>query len=240
MRVARRGGGRIAARRRDTGEAAAATLRKIPGPRVEFVQADVGEPRDCRAIIDRCEEVFGRVDGVVNSAADTSRGTLADTTPELWDRIHRVNLRGPFLVTQAAAALMRKAGVRGSVVNISSVHAHGGAPFNTPYAVSKGGLDNLTRLNARELQPHGIRVNAVNLGWTLTDQEYALQTKSAGNGWLAGADAGHPMGRLLRPGDAAGLVGFLLSDSSVMMTGSCIDLHPEAIAGLLPAGNGDL
>merc|ERR1719352_77563 len=117
--------------------------------------------------------------------------------------------------------------IRGSVVNISSIAAHGGAPFITAYSASKAALNVLTQNNAAELAPHGIRVNSVNMGWTFTDNEDALMTKLRGADWLRKADATLPLKRLLRPVDVACTVCFLLSPAAEMMTGNTLDLHPD-------------
>lgn len=135
---------------------------------------------------------------------------------------------------EQTAALMKQRGIRGSIVNISSIASHVGAPHIAIYAVSKGALNSLTRVAAVELREHGIRVNAINMGWTFTEYEDALQKKEKGENWLAESEARHKMGRLLRPIDIAATVGHLLSDAALMMTGSIIDLHPEMVAGELP------
>merc|ERR1719263_2493662 len=98
---------------------------------------------------------------------------------------------------------MIEAKTRGAIVNISSIAAKGGAPFICAYSASKAALNILTANNAAELAPHGIRVNAVNMGWTYTDNENALMVAKGGPDWLAAADAGLPMKRLMRPVDVA-------------------------------------
>ena len=90
--------------------------------------------QDCRAIIAFADAKFGRVDCLVNAAAITDRGTIGDTTVELWDRMMAVNLRAPFLLTQEAVRLMRRDNIKGSVVNICTMSAHGGQPFLTATA----------------------------------------------------------------------------------------------------------
>merc|ERR1719263_2166953 len=110
------------------------------------------------------------------------------------------NLKAPFLITQALAHHCKECRTRGAVVNIGSCAAHGGAPFILAYSCSKAALACLTKNNAAELRPHGVRVNQVNMGWCLTDAEDASQ-KAVNPNWLAEADAASPMGRLLRPED---------------------------------------
>jgi NAD(P)-dependent dehydrogenase (short-subunit alcohol dehydrogenase family) len=186
-------------------------------------------------VIPRAQEAMqniGQITGVVNAAATTARGNLETTTAVEFDAQMAINVRAPFLITQGAARVMPPGS---SIVNICSVAAHGGAPFVMAYSVSKAALVTLTRNNAAELAPRQIRVNAVNMGWTFTDNEdkIQLQEHSAGKNWVQEADASVPLGRILRPTDVATTVCFLLSDASRMMTGSIVDLHPEYAHGML-------
>lgn len=93
----------------------------------------------------------------------------------------------------------------------------------------------MTKNNAAELAPHKIRVNAINMGWTLTDNEDVMQQSehAEGGDWVKHADAGVPLGRILRPHDIATTVVFLLSGASAMMTGSVLELHPEWADGMI-------
>jgi NAD(P)-dependent dehydrogenase (short-subunit alcohol dehydrogenase family) len=126
---------------------------------------------------------------------------------------------------QEAARLMRRTGEGGSIVNIITMAAHGGEPALTGYAASKAALATLTRNAAYQLQPDRIRVNGLNIGWTATEGEHAVQTATGEpEAWLAEADASRPFGRLLRPDDdIAPMVTYLLADASAMVTGSVID-----------------
>ena len=207
------------------------------GARCLFVKCDVGVPDEITAAVSAAEERFGKIDGLVNAAGDTARGDLDSTSVEQWDRQHNVNLRAVYLFTQAVSQSMRRHGVRGSIVNIASVQAYGGLTFCMGYAVAKAGLVALTKNNAAELGRHGIRVNAVNMGWTATDAEDVLQTAESGAGWLADADRTCALGRISRPADIAHGVLFLLSDAA-HTTGSVLQLHPEFIVGMLGGGIG--
>merc|ERR1719183_2294188 len=133
-----------------------------------------------------------------------------DTTPEMFDKQFDINTRAPFLLTQAVAKHNIAKKARASIVNISSIAAKGGAPFIMAYSASKAALNVLTTNNAAELTPHGIRVNAVNMGWTYTENENALMEAKGGADWLSGADAALPLKRLMRPVDVACTVCFLL------------------------------
>jgi NAD(P)-dependent dehydrogenase (short-subunit alcohol dehydrogenase family) len=119
---------------------------------------------------------------------------------------------------------MRAGGRGGSVVNIITMASHGGEPVLMAYSASKGGLATLTRNLGHSLQPDRIRVNGLNIGWTATEGEHEVQTAvGRADDWLAEADAARPLGRLLRPGDIAPMVTYLLSDAARMVTGSVID-----------------
>ena len=197
----------------------------------EFVQADLSRVDDCRRITAACDERFGRLDGLVNAAGLSTRGTLEDTSVELWDRLFAVNARAPFLLMQGALPLMRRAG-GGAIVNIITMASHGGEPVLMAYSASKGALATLTRNLGNALRPDRIRVNGLNIGWTATEGEHGVQT---GGGrpqdWLADADASAALGRLLRPEDIAPMVTHLLSDAASMVTGSVMDFD-QTVAGV--------
>jgi NAD(P)-dependent dehydrogenase (short-subunit alcohol dehydrogenase family) len=189
-----------------------------------FVAVELTDADSCLAVIPACEARFGRLDGLVNAAGLSSRGTLDDTSVELWDRLFAINARAPFLLTQQAARLMRRTARGGSVVNIITMASHGGEPVLTAYSASKGALATFTRNAGYSLQPDRIRVNGLNIGWTATEGEHGVQTGTGQpTDWLAEADASRPLGRLLRPDDIAPMVTYLLSDAAQMITGSVID-----------------
>jgi NAD(P)-dependent dehydrogenase (short-subunit alcohol dehydrogenase family) len=202
-----------------------------------FVRCDVGVPAQVSAAVAKADARFGRIDCLVNAAGDTRRAELDSTSVELFDALIAVNLRAPFLFTQAVSRIMRREGRGGAVVNVASVQAAGGLTCCMAYAAAKGGLLTLTRNNAAALGPHGIKVNALNMGWTATDNEHALQL-SLGQGpeWLASADRVSAIGRICRPDDVARAVVFLLAGAHC--TGSVLELHPEHIPGMLGAGVG--
>jgi NAD(P)-dependent dehydrogenase (short-subunit alcohol dehydrogenase family) len=213
----------VCGRDRGRGEAVRDELAAL-GCDALFVAADLADEAQCRAIVHACDERFGRLDGLVNAAGLSSRGTLDDTSVELWDRLFAVNARAPFLLMQEAARVMRRARSGGSVVNIITMASHGGEPALTGYAASKAALATLTRNAAYQLQPDRIRVNGLNIGWTATEGEHAVQTaEGQPEDWQAAAAASRPFGRLLSPDDIAPMVTYLLSDAAQMVTGSVID-----------------
>ena len=125
----------VTGRRLDAGKRFAAELEELGGD-VRFVQTDMADPQQARRSVTRTVEEFGRIDGLCNAAGITTRGTLLDTTPELFDTHIAVNLRGPFFAMQAAAADMVERGTAGSIVNIISIAEHGGQ--GVPRAVRGG------------------------------------------------------------------------------------------------------
>ncbi|MET3889446.1 NAD(P)-dependent dehydrogenase (short-subunit alcohol dehydrogenase family) [Bosea sp. OAE506] len=134
----------LTGRNSERGEAVAASL-KAAGCDARFHAADLADLASVRAIVPAAERGFGRVDILVNAAGDTDRGSVFDTSPELYERVMAVNLRAPFFLIQDAAERMRRQGIAGSIVNIQSMSAHGGQPFLCAYSVSKGALATLTR-----------------------------------------------------------------------------------------------
>lgn len=230
----------LVSRSKEKGVAAVEELEGGGDCKAWHVVADLSEADQAASVFSQVEKLIGddekyTVTGIVNAAATTSRGNLFTTTPADFDAQFALNVRAPFLITQAAANHMirRKRNREGSIVNICSVASHGGAPFIMAYSCSKSALVTLTKNNAAELSSRGIRVNAVNMGWCLTDNEDKLQTRQTDSKWSERADASVPLGRILRPEDVAATVCFLLSAASSMTTGSVIDLHPEFANGML-------
>ena len=169
----------ISGRDTERGEAVAAELKGV------FVPAELTDADACRAVVRSCE----RVDGLVNAAGLSSRGTLDDTSVELWDRLFAVNTRAPFILMQEAA---RRMPAGGSIVNIITMASHGGEPVLTAYAASKGALAILTRNAAYSLQPRRIRVNGLNIGWTATEGEHGVQTGTGRARGVAGGGRREP------------------------------------------------
>ncbi|OLL71707.1 Oxidoreductase, short chain dehydrogenase/reductase family [Pseudonocardia sp. Ae168_Ps1] len=211
----------VTGRRREPGEKLVAELVE-QGVRALFVPCDVADPDACRNAVAAVVAEHGRVDCLVNAAGLTDRGTLLDTTPELFDRHVAVNLRGPFFLMQAAVADMVSRGEPGTVVNVVSEAAHGGAPVLAPYVAAKAGLAGLVRNAAHAHRFDRVRINGLNIGWTNTEGEDATQRRfhGAGDDWRERAGERLPMGRLATARDAAEVVVFLLSDRSGVVTGS--------------------
>lgn len=190
-----------------------------------FVPADLADVDACRNLIAATDAHFGRLHVLVNAAAITYRGSIVDTTPELFDSLMAVNVRAPLLLIQGAVAIMRREGIAGSIVSVGSVAAYGSAPFLLPYAMTKGALVPMTKNLAYSLLWDRIRVNLIQPGWMDTPGEDAIQRAAHGaeDGWLARAEAGQPFGRLIKPHELAAAIAFLASDESGVMTGAVID-----------------
>lgn len=214
----------ICGRRAEQGEAVARELT-AGGCRTVFVQVDLGEVAGPAAVVEAADRAFGRVDAVVNAAAITDRGTILDTSTELFDRMFAVNVRAPFFLIQGCVKIMRRERIAGTVVNVLSMSSWGGQPFICAYSGSKGALAILTKNIAYSLLPDRIRVNGLNIGWMATPGEDAIQKRYHGGdpAWLAKGAAGRPFGRLLQPEEVARAIAFLSCDESGMMTGSLVD-----------------
>jgi NAD(P)-dependent dehydrogenase (short-subunit alcohol dehydrogenase family) len=211
-------------RRAQQAEAIADALRAA-GHDAAFVAADLAEVQECRRAVHFTIDRFGGIDVLVNNAALTTRGYLEDVPVEIWDAIMHVNLRAPFLCLQEAARSMKARG-GGSIVNIGSVNAYIGEPKLGPYSVSKGGLMTLTRNAAATLNRYRIRVNQINVGWTLTEGEERVKREEEHDpDWQDKAIKTRPFGRLLAPRDVAIAVEYFASDASEAVTGTVMDLE---------------
>jgi len=206
------------------GEAKAKEIFDATGVKTLYVQADLGEVEDARAVIAACDKAFGRIDALVNAAAITDRGTILDTSPELFDRMFAVNVRAPFFLMQEAIKVMRRENTQGTIVNIGSMSAKAGQPFIAAYCASKGALETLTKNTAYAVLRNRIRVNGLNIGWMASEGEDRIQREfhGAADDWLAKAAASQPFGRLVDPAEVARACAYLSSEESGLMTGSVI------------------
>ncbi|HZP21604.1 MAG TPA: SDR family oxidoreductase [Bauldia sp.] len=205
----------------DAGSAAAEALGSF-GP-VRFVRTDIGNARDVANLVGSVEAAFGPVDVLVNNAAVLAAVDFLDLSEAEFDRVIRVNLKGSFLAGQAVARRMVevvKAGGRpGAIVNLSSVNAIFAIANQVPYSVSKGGINQLTKVMALALAPYGIRVNAVGPGSVNTEMlASTMQNPEARNRILSRT----PLGRIGEPAEIAAVVAFLASDEASYITGQTI------------------
>ncbi len=206
----------------------AETLRAA-GHEAASVASDLANVDDCRRAVRFTIDHYGGIDVLVNNAALTTRGYLEDVPVDVWDRIIDVNLRAPFLCLQEAVRSMKTRG-GGSIVNIGSVNAYIGEPKLGPYSVSKGGLMTMTRNAAATLNRYRIRVNQINVGWTLTEGEERVKREEEHDpDWLPKAIATRPFGRLLTPRDVALAAEYFASDASEAITGTIMDFEQYPI-----------
>jgi NAD(P)-dependent dehydrogenase (short-subunit alcohol dehydrogenase family) len=180
-----------------------------------------GDLQDAAAI-ERIAKCAGDLDGLVNCAGIYPVTPLLDLDVTEWDRVLDLNLRAPFLVSRAVARRMIAAKRGGAIVNISSTASVLSRPGIAHYGASKAGLNQLTRVLAVELAPHGIRVNAVLPGVIATGTVEAALTTPAAVAEMAAKRARIPMGRLGTPEEIAEMVIFLLSSSASYATGSLL------------------
>ena len=214
----------VTGRRPEPGQALVEEL-KAAGAVAGYVRADMADPVQAASGVEAAVAAHGRVDCLVNAAGLTDRGSLLDTTPELFDAHIAVNLRGPFFAMQAAVKDMRARSAPGTIVNIISSSELGGQPYLAPYVAAKAGLAGLTRNAAYAHRFDRIRINGLDIGWTDTEGEDATQRRfhGAGDNWREEAGRQLPMGKLAQPDEIADFVVFLLSDRSGVVTGSVID-----------------
>lgn len=224
----------ICGRQEEKGRAVCDRIEQSGGRGV-FVRCDLSSEQDCRLVVRTCDDQFGRVDGLVNAAADTRRGSLDDTTVEFWDHQFAVNVRAPFLLCQEAVRIMRREQIEGTIVNVLSVAKYCGMDILMSYSATKGALSTLTKNLANALRFERIRVNGINLGWTDTPAEHQVQhDQGSSSDWLAVAEQAAPFGRLMKPDDVARLAMYLLSDDSGILTGSTIDFCQRVVGYVAP------
>ncbi|MEU0912534.1 SDR family oxidoreductase [Streptomyces althioticus] len=223
----------VSGRRPEAGEALVAELAG-QGGKAMFVRADLADAEQAKDTVAQVVQAYGRIDCLVNSAGLTSRGTLLDTTPDLFDQHIAINLKAPFFAMQAAVADMVRRAEPGTIVNVITSSAHGGQPFLAPYVAAKAGLMGLTRNAAHAHRWDRIRINGLNIGWTATEGEDATQRTfhGAGDDWREQAAARLPMGKLGQPDEIADFVVLLLSDRSGVVTGSVVDWDQNVLGGL--------
>ena len=197
------------------GAAAASAL----GLSAQFFAADVSLKADVDAMVAATLSAFGHIDILINNAGVTHAADFLDLAEDDFDRVMRINLKSMFLCSQAVARTMVPRGA-GCIINMSSVNSSLAIPNQVPYVVSKGAINQLTRVMALNLAPHGIRVNGIAPGTILTEL--------ARNAVMGSPAARHtilsrtPMRRCGEPEEVASVAAFLASDDASYMTGETI------------------
>ena len=184
-----------------------------------YLHCDVGDKAQVDALVAQVMRAHGRIDVLVNNAGIFKAADFLDVTEADFDAVLRVNLKGAFLVGQAVAREMARAG-RGSIVNMSSVNSVLAIPSIASYNVSKGGINQLTRVMALALADKGVRVNAVGPGTIATElaAQAVLTSEDARNKIMMRT----PMKRLGEPGEIADVVAYLASDAASYVTGEIV------------------
>ncbi|XP_054425180.1 (3R)-3-hydroxyacyl-CoA dehydrogenase isoform X1 [Pteronotus mesoamericanus] len=216
------------------GAAARETVRLLDRPGSEkkahaAFQTDVSEAGSARRLLEQVQACFTRPPSVVVSCAGVTRDEfLLHMSEDDWDKVIAVNLKGVFLVTQAAAQALVSSGCHGSIINISSIIGKVGNMGQTNYSASKAGVIGLTQTVAQELGRYGIRCNSVLPGFITTPMTQKVPQKV-----LDKVTAMIPMGHLGNPEDVADVVAFLASDDSGYITGASVE-----VTGMRPSWDG--
>jgi len=200
----------------DRGKEAASRL----GHSVMYVHCDVGDKSAVHDAVKQVVSHFGALNILVNNAAIVHKADFLDLEEEDFDRVLRINLKGMFLVGQAAARQMVKQETGGSIINMSSINAVVAIPDQVPYVVAKGGLSQLTKLMSLSLAGHDIRVNAIGPGSILTEMlETVVSSDDAARRKILSRT---PMGRIGTPSEVAAVASFLASNDASYVTGQTI------------------
>ena len=201
-------------------EAAAAEIAAL-GRRACAIGADVSKPEEARRLVAEAERALGPVDVLVNNAGIFPRAAFLELEEAQWDAVLDTNLKGTFVCSQEAARRMVQAGRPGVIINLASGAPYRGGVRSTAYMASKLGIVGLTRGMARELAPHGIRVNVVAPGVTNTAMPRLGNTEEA----LAAMGRNNPTGRLAEPADIADVIVFLATDAARYLIGQLIHVN---------------
>ncbi len=201
-------------------ESAAAEITAL-GRKATTIGADIAKPEQARRLVADAERALGPIDVLVNNAAIFPRAPFLDLTEATWDAVLDTNLKASFVCAQEVARRMVAARRPGTIINISSGAPYRGSMRATAYMASKLGIVGLTRGMARELTPHGIRVNAVAPGVTNTAMPRLGNSDEA----LAALGRSNPTGRLAEPDDIADVVVFLATDDARYVVGQLIHVN---------------
>jgi len=220
-----------------SGAAETAEIVRAKGGRAVGMKVDVSDEDDVRSAVAEVVDAFGKIDVLVNNAGVMHNATVESDTPEAWDRLISINLKGIFLCTRHVVPHMRgRAGC--AIINTGSVTGIMGYPNLAAYSASKGAVHSLTRSLAMDYAPEGIRVNAIAPGTVDTPilHDFLARTPDPEKARAAFV-AIHPLGRLATPRDIANAALFLASDESSFVTGHTLVVDGGfTIAGSQPTG----
>jgi NAD(P)-dependent dehydrogenase (short-subunit alcohol dehydrogenase family) len=219
-----------------TRKGAAENLVAEIGKNAAYLIGALDDPAFPAKLITETVSCFGKIDALVNNAAVMTRGGIDNTNVQAFDHTIAVNLRAPLLLIQSALPHFRRQG-GGRVLNIGSVNAYCGERTQLVYSICKGGLMTMTRNLADAHGVEGLRVNQLNVGWTLTPNEFALKMKEGlPRDWPTRVSRTFaPSGRLLAPEDVAWAAVYFLSDEAALINGTILDLEQYPLLGRNPA-----
>ena len=183
------------------------------------IACDMGAPAEIAAMFDRIEADLGPVSILVNNAGIARPGDFLETSLETFQDVINVNLTGTFVALQRAAKSMVANGIKGAIVNMSSINAQVAIPAVAAYCASKGGVMQLTKASALALAPHGIRVNAVGPGSIDTEMMAGVNANPEAMKMVMSRT---PLGRVGDPREIGDVVAFLTSDKASYITGETI------------------
>jgi NAD(P)-dependent dehydrogenase (short-subunit alcohol dehydrogenase family) len=217
----------LSGRSRDKGAALAREL----GEAARYHESDLTRVEDCKSLAAAALSVFGGIDVLVNSAADTNRSTVLDFTPEQFDRQFHLNLRAPLLLAQAALPSLQQR--KGVVINIGSINAYIGEARLLVYSATKGALETASRNLANALKYTRVRVFCLNVGWMDSDGERAIMAKLGHPpDFLDKAGSSFPNGKLLKPEEVAQACLFLASNDAAAFSGAVLELEQFPVGPL--------
>ena len=199
-----------------------------------FIKEDLADAAAAERLVAAAVQRFGHLNGLVNNAAWIVRSDLVTTDAALFDRAMAINVRAPLLLIRAAMPYLRQR--QGSVLNIGSINAYCGEINQLAYSISKGALMTLSRNLADAFGPERVRINHLNLGWVLSENENRLKIREG----LAEDWAKHPpvefapSGRLIMPEDVAAAAVYWLGDESRPISGSVLDFNQYPVVGRNP------
>jgi len=192
---------------------------KLDPTRALFIKCDVSDPRAVDSLVKEAIDKFGRLDIMVNNAGIGTLCNILDVTDEAWNKTISVNLSGVLYGARAAANAMKNNGIKGSIINMSSILGQVGMASTISYCAAKGGVVQLTHAAALDLAPLGIRINAIAPGFIATNMTKAVLENET---FINMVKANTPLGYVGEPGDIAQAALYLAGDDSKYVTGTVL------------------